>query len=339
MARIIGYRRFGGVEVLEEGSVPLSAPGEGQVLVSVRAAGINPVDYKLFGGLTRPLEVLRTIVHPGRWFARGADRPLRGVGQDFAGVVAAVGPGVANVAVGDEVIGLLRAAPWQVREYGSLATQLVIAADNVVRKPASVSFEVAGGLGVAAQTAMGAMRSVKADAGDVIVVAAAAGGVGGLVTQLALARGATVIGIAGPPNADYLRSLGAIPVSYGEGLEQRIKDAAPSPVTAFIDCFGGYASLAHSFGGYASLAHSLGVPGERVGTLVPTPAIALRRARFTGGRDGKIADIATVAGLIDRGTVSLTIAGTYPFDVEQVRAAYTQLMGGHVRGKIVITMD
>ena len=328
MARIIGYRRFGGVEVLEEGSVPLPAPGEGQVLVSVRAAGINPVDYKLFGGLTRPLEVLRTIVHPSRWFARGADRSLRGVGQDFAGVVAAVGPGVA-VAVGDEVIGLLRAAPWQVREYGSLATQLVISADNVVPKPASVSFEVAGGLGVAAQTAMGAMRSVKTEAGDVIVVAAAAGGVGGLVTQLALARGATVIGIAGPSNADYLRSLGAIPVSYGEGLEQRIKDAAPSPVTAFIDCFGGYASL----------AHSLGVPGERVGTLVPTPAIALRRARFTGGRDGKIADIATVAGLIDRGTVSLTIAGTYPFDVEQVRAAYTQLMGGHVRGKIVITME
>ena len=328
MARIIGYRRFGGVEVLEEGSVPLPAPGEGQVLVSVRAAGINPVDYKLFGGLTRPLEVLRTIVHPSRWFARGADRPLRGVGQDFAGVVAAVGPGVA-VAVGDEVIGLLRAAPWQVREYGSLATQLVISADNVVPKPASVSFEVAGGLGVAAQTAMGAMRSVKAEAGDVIVVAAAAGGVGGLVTQLALARGATVIGIAGPSNADYLRSLGAIPVSYGEGLEQRIKDAVPSPVTAFIDCFGGYASL----------AHSLGVPGERVGTLVPTPAIALRRARFTGGRDGKIADIATVAGLIDRGTVSLTSAGTYPFELEQVRAAYSELMSGHVRGKIVIMMD
>ena len=327
MARIIGYRRFGGVEVLEEGSVPLPAPGEGQVLVSVRAAGINPVDYKLFGGLTRPLEVLRTIVHPSRWFARGAGRPLRGVGQDFAGVVAAVGPGVA-VAVGDEVIGLLRAAPWQVREYGSLATQLVISADNVVPKPASVSFEVAGGLGVAAQTAMGAMRSVKAEAGDVIVVAAAAGGVGGLVTQLALARGATVIGIAGPSNADYLRSLGAIPVSYGESLEQQIRDAAPSPVTAFIDCFGGYASL----------AHSLGVPGERVGTLVPTPAIALRRARFTGGRDGKIADIATVAGLIDRGTVNLTIAGTYPFDAEQVRAAYTELMGGHVRGKIVITI-
>lgn len=182
---------------------------------------------------------------------------------------------------------------------------------------------------MAAQTAMGALRRVRAEAGDVIVVAAAAGGVGGIVTQLAFARGATVIGIAGPSNADYLRSLGAIPVAYGEGLEQRIKDAAPSPVTAFIDCFGGYSSL----------AHSLGVPGERVGSLVPTPAIALRRARFTGGRDGKISDIATVAGLMERGTVSLTIARTYPFEVGQVRAAYTELMGGHVRGKIVITMD
>ena len=314
--------------MLEEGEVSLPAPGEGQVLVKVRAAGINPVDYKLFGGLTRPLEVVRTIVHPARWFARGKERPLRGVGQDFAGVVAAVGPGVTNVAVGDEVIGLLRAAPWQVREYGSLATQLLVSAANVVPKPASVSFEAAGGLGVVAQTAMGALRRVRAEAGDVIVVAAAAGGVGGLVTQLALARGATVIGIASPSNADYLRSLGAIPVSYGESLEQQIRDAAPSPVTAFIDCFGGYASL----------AHHLGVPGERVGTLVPTPAIALRRARFTGGRDGKIADIATVAGLIDRGTVNLTIARTYPFEVGQVRAAYTQLMGGHVRGKIVITI-
>jgi len=329
MARMIGYRRFGGVEVLEEGEVSLPAPGEGQVLVKVRAAGINPVDYKLFGGLTRPLEVVRTIVHPARWFARGKERPLRGVGQDFAGVVTAVGPAVSSVGVGDEVIGLLRAAPWQARAYGSLATQLLVSAANVVPKPASVSFEAAGGLGVAAQTAMGAMRSVKADAGDVIVVAAAAGGVGGLVTQLAFARGATVIGIAGPSNADYLRSLGAIPVAYGEGLEQRIKDAAPSPVTAFIDCFGGYSSL----------AHSLGVPGERVGSLVPTPAIALRRARFTGGRDGKISDIATVAGLMERGTVSLTIARTYPFEVGQVRAAYTELMGGHVRGKIVITMD
>lgn len=159
MARMIGYRHFGGVDVLEEGSVSLPAPAEGQVLVSVRAVGINPVDYKLFGGLTRPLEVIRTIVHPSRWFARGKERPLRGVGQDFAGVVTAVGPSVNNACVGDEVIGLLRAAPWSAREYGALATDILTSATNVVPKPASVSFDVAGGLGVAAQTAMGAMRS------------------------------------------------------------------------------------------------------------------------------------------------------------------------------------
>ena len=173
---------------------------------------------------------------------------------------------------------------------------------------------------------MGALRCVDVQAGDVVVVAGAAGGVGGVVTQLAISRGASVIGIASPANADYLRSLGATPVAYGEGLEQRIREVAPS-VTAFVDCFGGYASL----------AHRLGVAGKRVGTLVPTPAIALHRARFTGGRHGTISDIATVAGMVADGSVTLTIAGTYPLEVEQVRAAYQELMGGHVRGKIVIT--
>lgn len=326
MTRVIGYRRFGGVQVLEEEECTLPQPGKGQVVVHMRAAGINPVDYKLFGGITKPLEVVRTIAHPSRWFAKGQQRKLRGVGQDFAGVVSAVGPEVNNVVVGDEVLGLLRAAPWQVRERGSLATEILTSVENIVPKPASVSFEVAGGLGVAAQTAMGALRCVDVQAGDVVVVAGAAGGVGGVVTQLAISQGASVIGIASPANADYLRSLGATPVAYGEGLEQRIREAAPS-VTAFVDCFGGYASL----------AHRLGVAGKRVGTLVPTPAIALHRARFTWGRHGTISDIATVAGMVADGSVTLTIARTYPFEVEQVRAAYQELIGGHVRGKIVIT--
>ena len=118
MVRVIGYRRFGGVQVFEEEECTLPQPGKGQVVVHMRAAGINPVDYKLFGGITKPLEVVRTIAHPSRWFAKGQQRKLRGVGQDFAGVVSAVGPEVNNVVVGDEVLGLLRAAPWQVRERG-----------------------------------------------------------------------------------------------------------------------------------------------------------------------------------------------------------------------------
>ena len=114
------------------------------MLVSVRAAGINPVDYKLFGGLTRPLEVIRTIVHPSRWFARGKERPLRGVGQDFAGVVTAVGPSVSNVCVGDEVIGLLRAAPWSARDTGH-SRRTYSPRRRRCPQPASVSFDVAGG--------------------------------------------------------------------------------------------------------------------------------------------------------------------------------------------------
>lgn len=121
------------------------------------------------------------------------------MGQGFAGVVSAVGPEVNNVAVGDEVLGLLRAASWQVREHGSLVTEILTSVENIVPKLASVSFEVAGGLGVAAQTAMGALRCVDVQAGDVVV------------TQLAISRGASVIGIANPANADYLRSLGATP--------------------------------------------------------------------------------------------------------------------------------
>lgn len=155
MTRVIGYRRFGGPEVLEEEECALPLVEAGHVCVQVKAAGINPVDYKLFGGLTRPLEVLRTITHPSRWFEKPEQRPLRGVGQDFAGVVTAVGTGVSSFAVGDGVIGLLRSAPWQVRSMGALATEIVVSQEFIVPKPDSVSFEVAGGLGVAAQTAMG----------------------------------------------------------------------------------------------------------------------------------------------------------------------------------------
>lgn len=328
MTRVIGYRRFGDPEVLEEEECALPPVEAGNVCVRVKAAGINPVDYKHFGGLTRPLEALRTITHPSRWFEKPEQRPLRGVGQDFAGVVTAVGPGVGSVAVGDGVIGLLRSAPWQVRSVGALATEIVVPQEFIVPKPDSVSFEVAGGLGVAAQTAMGGLRCVDAHAGDVILVGGAAGGVGGLLTQLAISRGAQVIAIAGPSNVDYLRSFGAIPVTYGDGLEERVRQAAPGPITAAVDCHGGYAAL----------AHRLGVKGARVGTIVPTPAIPLRRARFTGGRHGKISDIAEVASLIADRKVSLTIAQTYPFELDEIRKAYQQLMGGHTRGKIVITV-
>ena len=331
MSRAIEYRRLGGPEVLEEAERPAQAPGDGEVRVAVRAVGLNPLDFKTFRGDLRRLERVQRIIHPRRWFEGASARFPRGVARDFAGVIDAVGANVTDLAVGDAVLGTLRSAPGQADTRGALTTELVAPADDVVKKPASLSFTQAACLGVAAQTACGAFKQLNLHEGDVIVISAAAGGVGSLASQLAVSRGATVIGIAGTRNMDYLRSLGAIPVTYGENLTNRVREAAPSSVTKLLDCYGG---------GYVRLGRDLGLTGRSIGTLVPSPAAILRGAQFTGSRHSSgRGDLKEVAELVADDDIKVEIARTYSFTLEQIRAAYTELAKGHVRGKLVIDLS
>ena len=331
MSRAIEYRTFGGPEVLEEAERPPQAPSDGEVRIAVRAVGLNPLDFKTFRGDLRGLERVQRISQPRRWFESASARFPRGVARDFAGVIDAVGANVTDLAVGDAVLGTLRSAPGQADTRGALTTELAAPADDVVKKPASLSFTQAACLGVAAQTACGAFRQLNLHEGDVIVISAAAGGVGSLASQLAVSRGATVIGIAGTRNMDYLRSLGAIPVTYGENLISRVRDTAPSPVTKLLDCYGGT---------YVRLGRDLGLTGRSIGTLVPSPAAILRGAQFTGSRHSSgRGDLEEVAELVADDDIKVEIARTYSFTLEQIRAAYTELAKGHVRGKLVIDLS
>ena len=330
MIRAIEYRRFGGPEVLEEVDRPEQAPDDGEVRIAVRAVGLNPIDFKIFEGDLQPVERVQRLIHPRRWLEGASARFPRGVARDFAGVIDAVGAGVTGLAVGDTVLGTLRSAPGQADTRGALTTALVAPAADVIRKPAPLSFTQAACLGVASQTACGAFRQLDLRDGDVIVISAAAGGVGSIAAQLALSRSATVIGIAGARNTDYLRSLGTIPVAYGENLTSRVREAAPAPVTKLLDCYGR---------GYVTLGRELGLPGRSIGTLVPSPAAILRGAQFTGGRHGGRDDLEEVAQLVADDAIKVEIAHTYSLTVEQVRAAYTELARGHVRGKLVVDLS
>lgn len=331
MNRAVQYREFGGPEVLELDQVADVSPRDGEVRLTVRAAGLNPVDAKSIEGQfpIRQLETINLVRHPTRWFGRGSARFPRVLGRDFAGVVDAIGDGVSGFTVGEPVLGTLRIAPGDGATRGSLITQLVAPASEVIHKPEPLGFDVAAALGVAAQTACGALRTLDVGSGDVLVISGASGSVGSLATQLAVHRGATVIGIGGEPAASYLRGLGAIPVSYGGDVATEIRDATPEAPTKFLDCFGG---------DYVKLAVGLGVPADRVGTLVPSPAAILRGAHFTGSRHAQPGDLDLVADMVAAGKIDVKVANRVPFEVESVRAACAELLNGHVRGKIVVEM-
>lgn len=330
MNRAIQYRKFGGPEVLEMVETADPAPDEDEVRLAVKAVGLNPLEEKVFGGdaRLRLAERVHRLLHPTDWFGKGPRFP-RGVARDFAGIVDSVGGNVTDFAVGDAVLGTLRGAPTLGSKKGSLVEKLVISVDDVVSKSESLSFEVASSLGVAAQTASGALRQIDLNSTDVIVISAASGGVGSLAVQLAVHRGATVIGIAGERNVDYLRSLGAIPVTHGEAVQSRVLAAAPKPVTKLLDCFGAE---------YVKLGSALGLHGRAIGTLAPSPSAIIKGAQFTGSRHAEPGDLQEVADLVADGTIKVTIAHVYPFNVESVRDAYTELHKGHVRGKLAVNL-
>jgi NADPH:quinone reductase-like Zn-dependent oxidoreductase len=303
--KAVRFDEYGGVDVLKVVDVPRPVPGAGQVLVQVKAAGINPGEAKIREGLLH-----------ARWPATFPS----GEGSDLAGIVAETGPGVTSVSVGDEVIGYTD-------NRASQAEYVVVEEQNLTAKPAGVPWDVAGALFVAGATAYAAVRAVALTEGDTVVVSGAAGGVGSIAVQLARLAGATVIGLASEANHDWLAGYGVIPVTYGDGVADRIRKAA-SQVDAFIDTFGG---------DYVELALSLGVEPSRIDTIARFDAAGRYGVKVEANAAGASASVlAELARLIADGKLEVPIAGTFPLSL--VQDAYRQLEPGHTRGKIVLTL-
>ncbi|MGZ4179889.1 MAG: NADP-dependent oxidoreductase [Solirubrobacteraceae bacterium] len=302
--RAVRFDRYGGIDVLDVVDVPAPVPGPGQLLVRVKDAGINPGEAKIREGLLHE-----------RWPATFPS----GQGSDLAGSVEQVGDDVDGWAVGDEVIGFTD-------NRASQAELVVVDAKNVTARPAGVPWPVAGSLFVVGTTAYAAVRAVSAASGDTVVVAGAAGGVGSITVQLAILAGATVIGLAGERNHRWLQDLGVIPVTYGDGVKQRIRDAAGGAVDAFIDLAGG---------DYVQLALDLGVRPDRIDTIVDFGAGQKYGVKTEGTAAAANAGVlAELAKLIDEGRLDVPVARVYPLD--QVREAFRELEQGHTHGKIVL---
>ena len=305
MARAVRFDEYGGVDVLNVVDVDAPRPGPGQLLVRVKAAGINPGEAK---------------IREGMMHERFPATFPSGEGSDLDGVVEEVGEGVTGFGPGDEVLGFTH-------NRASHAEFVVVEAENVTRKPPNVPWEVAGGLYVVGVTAWAAVEAVRPTAEDTVVVSGAAGGVGSLVVQLARRTGARVIGLASEPNHQWLRDHGVTPVTYGDGVEQRIREAAGGTPDAFIDTVGG---------GYVELALKLGVAPERTETIADFAAAQKHGTQMAGSMspDDPAQVLAELADLIDKGQLEIPIAGVYP--LEQVRDAFREVERGHTHGKIVL---
>jgi NADPH:quinone reductase-like Zn-dependent oxidoreductase len=244
-----------------------------------------------------------------------------GQGSDLAGVVAEIGQGVDVFAVGDEVLGFTE-------DRASHAQFVVVPSPQLTAKPPEVPWEVAGGLYVVGTTAYAAVRAIALKPGDTVAVAGAAGGVGTIAVQLATRTGATVLGIAGPSNDDWLNAHGVVPVNYGDGLADRLRQAAPGGrIDAFLDFFGG---------GYVQLAVTeLGVNPQRVDTIIDFAAVEQFGVKGEGNAEAADAAVlAELTGLVAAGELEVPVAQVFPLD--QVKDAFRALEQRHTRGKIVL---
>jgi NADPH2:quinone reductase len=304
MARAVRFDTYGDREVLyvADVEVPVAAPGE--VVVEVRAAGIN---------------IGEVAIRTGALAERFPTSFPSGQGSDLAGVVHSIGEGVTQFAVGDEVLG------WSWRR-SSHAEYVAVPVTQLINKSPQLTWEVAGSLYVVACTAYAAVRAVEADKGDTVAVSAAAGGVGTVVVQLLRTKGAIVLGIASEANRDWLASHGVIPIEYGAGLVDRLKAAAPNGIDAFIDLFGPE---------YLQLAVELGIQADRIETIISREKAQELGTKSEGSIDASTIDVLSyMAGLVASGHIEVPIAATYPLD--KVREAFAELEQRHTRGKIVL---
>ena len=306
MPKAVQFDKYGGIEVLEVRDVPRPVPATGEVLVEVKAAGINPSEAVIRSGA---LHHIFPATFPS------------GQGSDLAGVVAEVDQGVSDFAVGDEVIG------FSMRR-SSQAEYVTVPANQLTPKPANVPWEVAGSLFVVGVTAYATVKAVRLAPGETVAIAGAAGGVGSIAVQLARRAGATVLGIAGPSNDRWLADHGAIPVNYGDNLAGRLRAAALSgKIDAFLDFFGG---------GYVAMAvEELQIPSDKIDTIADFDAVKKFGVQSKGGADAATAAVlAELADLVARGELEVPIAGVFALD--DVREAYRQVELRHTRGKLVL---
>ena len=295
------FDRFGPPEVLRVVDLPDPEPGPGQVRVRVRAAGVQPFDVAARQGAMPWIQV----------------RFPQQVGQEYSGVVDAVGPEVSGFAAGDEVLGSTM--------LNGQASAVVVPAATVVRKPPELDFPTAAALVAAGQTATGALRELAVGPGDVLLVHAAAGSVGTVAVQVARLAGVEVIGTASPGNHAYLRELGAIPVAYGDGLADAVRATGRTPTVALDGA--GAAAIA------ASVA--LGVAPDRTGTIVDDKAAAEHGARVVRApRDP--ARLAEVVALAAAGRLVMPVRA-YP--LAEVAEAHAAVETGHGRGKVVLIVE
>ncbi len=306
--RAMTYAKYGDNDVLqltEDHPEPKVGPGE--VLIRVRSASVNPVDWKIMQGHLDPLMNIEFPVIPG-W--------------DVAGVVEAVGLDTPEFAPGDEVIAYAR-KDWV--ELGTFAELVSAPVRTVARKPANLDWDQAAGLPLAGLTAYQLLTRLDIRKGDTVLVHAAAGGVGALAVQIARALGARVIGTASAANHEFLRELGAEPVEYAGDLAGRVRELAPEGVDVVVDFVGGVGDVTR-----AVLAE-----GGRHGSIADG-SVAEDGGLYAWVRPDA-ADLEALVDLVDRGDVTVPVAEVFP--LERVADAFALSQGGHVRGKIAISVS
>jgi NADPH:quinone reductase-like Zn-dependent oxidoreductase len=306
--KAITISSYGGPDVLEVTEQPDPLVGPDYVLVRVRATSVNPVDYKIREGYLQG--------------AFPAHLPMI-LGWDVAGVVEQVGPAVTEYVPGDEVIGYVRK---DTIEHGTYAELVAAHVRHLALRPRSVSFEQAAALPLAGLTAWQSVDLAAVGRGDTVLVHAAAGGVGSFAVQVAIHRGARVLGTASERNHDYLRSLGAEPVTYGEGLAQRVRELAPDGVDAVVDYVGGES---------LEMSPEVVKNPERIVSVVDAATVKAVGGQYAFVRPDP-RHLAELATLVDEGVVRIELARTFP--LAEAADAQRLVEEGHVRGKVAISV-
>ena len=305
--KAIALKQYGGPDALALTERPEPKVGPDQVLVRVKAAGVNPVDWKVGAGYLDQIQEVSFPLIPG-W--------------DVAGVVESLGADAGEFSVGDEVVGYVRKDEVG---HGTYAEYVAAPVRTLARKPASLDWQQAAGLPLAGLTAYQALRRLGVGEGDTVLVHAAAGGVGSLAVQVAAALGARVIGTAGEHNHDYLRGLGAEPVTYGDGLAARVRALAPEGVDAAADFVGG---------GMVDLSQELLKKPERVLSVVDHDVVD-KGGQYLFVRPDA-AGLTALGDLADAGKLDVHLDRALP--LAEAGEAWRLSQEGRTRGKVVLTV-